>query len=58
MLPPMWSQPPCMNMLVRSVSQIGTGPGSWGMDPVWPSTVIVVGSVRSVPVVISYGTAL
>ena len=27
MLPPRCSQPPCMNMLVNSVSQIGIGPG-------------------------------
>ena len=36
MLPPMWSHPPCMNMLVSSVSQMGTGPGSCGMLPGLP----------------------
>ena len=58
MLPARCSQPPCMNMLVRSVSQIGLGPGSCGTSTVWPSTVIVSGSVRSTPLTISNGTAL
>jgi hypothetical protein len=47
-----------MNMLLKRVSQIGSGPGSWGMGTVSPSTSMGVGSVRSSPVLISYGTAL
>ena len=40
MLPARCSHPPCMNMLVSSVSQIGVGPGSCGIWTVVSPTVI------------------
>ncbi len=43
MLPARWNHPPCMNMLVSSVSQIGDGPGSCGTSNCSPPTVIVSG---------------
>ena len=50
MLPARCSQPPCMNMLVNSVSQIGVGPGSCGTSTVSPPTVIGSGIGQVDPV--------
>jgi hypothetical protein len=47
-----------MNMLVRSVSWMGTGPGVCGISALWPPTSIVRVPTMSVPPVISAGMTL
>ncbi len=37
MLPPRWVQPPCMNIDVKSVIQIGEGPRASSMSATVPS---------------------
>ena len=59
MFPPRWVQPPCMNIDVNSVIQIGEGPRVSSMIAEVPSgSAIWNWPTMSRPVVISAGTAL
>ncbi len=57
MLPPMCSQPPCMNIEVRRVSQMGIGPGASSITTLVPSGATRrICPMMSFPDVISAGT--
>ena len=53
MLPRMCSQPPCMNMLVKIVSQMGDGPGASSISTFSSPIVITSGFTMSTLWVIS-----